>query len=144
MKRQYRLPSINAPTLAGQVAQIRSYLRQLAQQLNQEPEERQAQATAQTADQTAQDFRPIRCYPVGTVYLSLSDTPPQTLFGGRWEKLEGRFLLGAGDAYPPGSRGGQLPQLVEGEPSAGAGTTLLAAGEALPPYLAVNLWKRIG
>lgn len=46
-------------------------------------------------------------YPVGTVYISLSDVEPQTLFGGTWSRLEDRFLLGAGGTYTAGSTGGE-------------------------------------
>lgn len=36
-------------------------------------------------------------YPVGSIYLSVNDTNPATLFGGAWERIsQGRFLLGAG------------------------------------------------
>lgn len=35
-------------------------------------------------------------FPVGSIYMSVSDTSPQTLFGGTWERINGRFLLGTG------------------------------------------------
>ena len=35
-------------------------------------------------------------YPVGSIYMSVSDISPQTLFGGTWERINGRFLLGTG------------------------------------------------
>lgn len=35
-------------------------------------------------------------YPVGSIYMSVNNTSPATLFGGTWEKIEGRYLLGAG------------------------------------------------
>jgi hypothetical protein len=31
-------------------------------------------------------------YPVGSVYISTNSTSPETLFGGKWTKIEGRFL----------------------------------------------------
>lgn len=52
-------------------------------------------------------------YPVGSIYLSVNNTNPATLFGGTWKRIsQGRFLLGAGSnaanstdywgAYPAG------------------------------------------
>ena len=35
-------------------------------------------------------------HPVGSVNISLDETNPGTLFGGTWEQIKGRFLLGAG------------------------------------------------
>lgn len=46
-------------------------------------------------------------YPVGSIYLSVNDTNPATLFGGTWERIGGRFLLGADDTYTAGSTGGE-------------------------------------
>lgn len=46
-------------------------------------------------------------YPVGAIYLSVVDTDPATLFGGTWERIGGRFLLGADDTYSAGSTGGE-------------------------------------
>ena len=46
-------------------------------------------------------------YPVGAVYISTSDTNPETLFGfGTWERIKDVFLLAAGDTYPAASSGG--------------------------------------
>ena len=33
-------------------------------------------------------------YPVGAIYMSVNSTNPSTLFGGTWEQIEGKFLLG--------------------------------------------------
>lgn len=46
-------------------------------------------------------------YPVGAVYISMNQTSPQTLFGGTWTQIQGRFLIGASTAYPAGSTGGE-------------------------------------
>ena len=46
-------------------------------------------------------------YPVGSVYISVSDTPPGKLFGGVWEQIKGRFLLATGDDYAAGQTGGE-------------------------------------
>lgn len=45
-------------------------------------------------------------YPVGSVYISVNSTSPQTLFGGTWVQLQDRFLLGAGTTYSNGATGG--------------------------------------
>lgn len=46
-------------------------------------------------------------YPVGAIYLSVTDVNPATLFGGTWEAIGGRFLLGANSTYAAGSTGGE-------------------------------------
>lgn len=46
-------------------------------------------------------------YPVGSIYLSVTDVNPAALFGGTWERIGGRFLLGADDTYAAGSTGGE-------------------------------------
>lgn len=46
-------------------------------------------------------------YPVGSIYLSVTDANPAALFGGTWERIGGRFLLGADSTYAAGSTGGE-------------------------------------
>ena len=46
-------------------------------------------------------------YPVGSIYMSTVNVNPATLFGGTWEQLEDRFLLGAGTTYTAGDTGGE-------------------------------------
>lgn len=46
-------------------------------------------------------------YPVGAIYLSVSSTSPETLFGGKWEQIQNRFLLAAGSSYSAGETGGE-------------------------------------
>ena len=46
-------------------------------------------------------------YPVGSIYMSVNNTSPATLFGGTWEAIGGRFLLGADTTYSAGSTGGE-------------------------------------
>ena len=46
-------------------------------------------------------------YPVGSIYMSVNSTNPGTLFGGTWQRIEGRFLLGASATYGAGSTGGE-------------------------------------
>ena len=45
-------------------------------------------------------------YPVGSVYASLDGTDPQERFGGTWERIAGRFLLGADETHGAGTTGG--------------------------------------
>nr|DAQ84480.1 MAG TPA: baseplate protein [Caudoviricetes sp.] len=46
-------------------------------------------------------------YPIGSVYISINDIEPSSLFGGTWEKLEDRFLLASGKTYTNGNIGGE-------------------------------------
>lgn len=46
-------------------------------------------------------------YPVGAIYLSVTDANPAALFGGTWERIGGSFLLGADTTYTAGSTGGE-------------------------------------
>ena len=46
-------------------------------------------------------------YPVGSIYMSANSVNPGTLFGGTWERVSGKFLLGADDTYTAGSTGGE-------------------------------------
>lgn len=46
-------------------------------------------------------------YPVGSIYMNVNSTNPGTLFGGTWEQIQGKFLLGMSSEYPAGSQGGE-------------------------------------
>ena len=49
----------------------------------------------------------LAAWPIGSIYMSVSSTSPATLFGGTWERISERFLLGASSSYPAGSTGGE-------------------------------------
>lgn len=133
----------------------------------------------------------LTVYPVGSIYMSINETSPASLFGGTWEQLQDRFLLGAGNSYALGSTGGEathkltdneLPQIKGSIAMRGADSTyssvigssgvfsnatednpsstmkLDGSGKLtrlnmsfggdqphnnMPPYLAVNMWKRV-
>lgn len=58
----------------------------------------------------------LLAYPVGSIYMSINNTSPASLFGGTWEQLKDRFLLGAGSTYSAGSTGGEAAHaLTEAE-----------------------------
>lgn len=82
----------------------------------------------------------LAAYPVGSIYMSTTATNPGTLFGGTWERIQGRFLLGADSSHAAGSTGGseqvtlteeQLPR-INGSVFAAAG----AEGETAGGYAA--------
>lgn len=54
-------------------------------------------------------------YPIGSIYMSVNSTSPEALFGGKWEQLKDRFLLGAGDTYSNGSTGGEATHTLSVE-----------------------------
>lgn len=61
------------------------------------------------------NISPLAAYPVGSIYMSVNSTSPATLFGGTWEQLEDRFLLGAGKTYAAGDTGGEAAHTLTGE-----------------------------
>ena len=136
----------------------------------------------------------LQAYPVGSIYMSVNDIDPGRLFGGAWERIKDRFLLGAGGTYSAGASGGSTAHdhglengFAKFGANVGAGFTYIdrnenttswkpshynngdlrfsewgydsdhnytiAAGvrlggktndtSALPPYLAVYMWKRV-
>ena len=51
-------------------------------------------------------------YPVGSIYMSVNNTSPASLFGGIWEQIKDRFLLAAGDTYDANTSGGSADAVV--------------------------------
>ena len=65
-------------------------------------------ATNQLFFQTAEtNFVLDNVYPIGSIYMNVNSTNPGTLFGGTWEQIQGKFLLGTSSSYPAGSQGGE-------------------------------------
>lgn len=50
----------------------------------------------------------LAAWPIGSIYMSVSSTSPATLFGGTWERISERFLLGASSNYTAGGTGGEF------------------------------------
>lgn len=45
-------------------------------------------------------------YPIGSIYMSVVDTSPSELFGGTWERIKGRFLVGIDEEDSDFTEGG--------------------------------------
>ena len=50
-------------------------------------------------------------YPIGSIYMNIQDTNPSVFFGGTWERINGRFLVGAGSN---GASGNEALNLTAG------------------------------
>lgn len=116
-------------------------------------------------------FIGLIAYPPGTIYTCASDIDPAEMWGGEWEKLTGTFLWAADEERPLGSIGGEvehklslleLPNAiwhsVAGAVDGGV-KTIFSKGSNygantqatnmdqphnnMPPYLSVNMWKRL-
>lgn len=46
-------------------------------------------------------------YPVGSIYMNITNVDPSLLFGGIWEQIKDKFLLSCGDVYENGITGGE-------------------------------------
>lgn len=105
---QLRYPNITGKTPEERQNQMERYVRSLVDQLNMQKttqEPAQKQETVPNTLQTKTDWKSI--YPVGAIFLSVSATSPEKLFGGKWEQITDRFLLASGSAYAAGSTGGE-------------------------------------
>lgn len=49
----------------------------------------------------------LQTHPIGTVEIRVDNTNPGTLYGGVWEKIEGKFLLASNSNYALGNTGGE-------------------------------------
>lgn len=58
-------------------------------------------------------------YPVGSIYMSINSTNPNTLFGGSWQRITGKFLLSATDG---GATGTNVNSRADVAPGASGGT----------------------
>lgn len=54
----------------------------------------------------SQEISILKAYPVGSIYMSVNSTNPKDLFGGTWQQLSNRFLVGVGSSYSNGATGG--------------------------------------
>ena len=61
--------------------------------------------TTETETSASVDMNTI--YPVGSIYMSVNNVNPSTLFGGTWEQIKDKFLLSCGDVYTAGATGGE-------------------------------------
>lgn len=85
-------------------------------------------------------------YPVGAIYLSVTDANPAALFGGTWERIGGRFLLGADSTYAAGSTGGEAAHTltVDEMPKHNHGLDNYNSAGNATPFLTVQHQDKIG
>lgn len=85
-------------------------------------------------------------YPVGAIYLSVTDVNPAALFGGTWARIGGRFLLGADDTYAAGSTGGEAAHTltVDEMPKHNHEIDNLNASGSATPFMTVQAQDKRG
>ena len=52
-------------------------------------------------------------YPVGSIYMSVNDVSPETLFGVTWQRIEDKFILASGSTFNAGDTGGEASYDLE-------------------------------
>lgn len=103
----------------------------------------------------SEQLRPY--WPIGSIYMSVNNIEPSTLFGGTWEQISGRFLIGCGGSsgLSNGDTGGtwehtltvnQIPQHTHSislsADSAYTGITLASANMAIGESRTVMGWAQ--
>lgn len=112
------------------------------------------EVTDSIADMAANFTQLDDIWPVGSIYISTRPTDPATFLGGTWNRLQGRFLLGASSSYPPGSTGGSATHAhdkgsnkTNGKQEASSYVitqgNFTASASSMPPYLSVYMWERV-
>ena len=51
-------------------------------------------------------------YPIGSIYMSVNETDPSTIFGGQWEQVKNKLLSACGDTYQNGTTGGEATHIL--------------------------------
>lgn len=57
----------------------------------------------------------LAAHPIGSYYITESSISPAIEYGGGWEKIEGRVLLGASSNYLVGDEGGEATHILTEE-----------------------------
>ena len=121
-------------------------------------------------DAVQHSFDLDKAFPIGSIYMNINNTNPADLFGGEWELLKDRFLIGAGGSYS--GTGGQATinlqhnhklrtniaknsgngngiaytagaPIFENNNSEAVQNALSSSQRIIPPYRAVYMWVRI-
>lgn len=66
-------------------------------------------------------------FPIGSIYMSVTNINPSTIFGGTWERIKGKFLIAADDnTYTLGATGGNS---THNHTNSGTGSTTLTVNQ---------------
>lgn len=96
---KYTLPTGNASTLGGV---------KLSDSTSSTSSTNGGVAATPAAVKAAIAEAKLAAWPIGSIYMTVSNTSPESLFGGTWERISDRFLLGASGTYPAGAAGGEF------------------------------------
>ena len=80
-------------------------------------------------------------YPVGSIYISVSETSPEQIFGGKWEQIKDQFILAAGDKYEAGNTGGSSDAKIPEHSHKAPNTYFLTADLNQP--ISINTTSRV-
>lgn len=96
---KYTLPTGNASTLGGV---------KLSDSTSSTSSTNGGVAATPAAVKAAIAEAKLAAWPIGSIYMTVSNTSPESLFGGTWERISERFLLGASGSFPAGATGGEF------------------------------------
>lgn len=134
----FELPPMLSGTAEEQIDQLREYLMRLA--LNTEDEQMPAPVVNTQPEKPSSHGSSFgkaqlaKIYPVGSIYLSVNETDPGTLFGGTWQRIKDTFLLAAGDSYAAGTKGGEATHTLTVDEMPSHNHNLKGASTAVSDY----------
>ena len=80
----------------------------------------------------------LNIYPIGSIYMSVNNVNPSTIFGGTWQQIKDRFLLACGDTFTNGEEGGEINHTLTVNEMPAHTHTVVGSASPAAGYIAIQ------